>query len=212
MNFDELQQQIYTFCSEQRALIQNHPIKSGLFTSDALFCAEDAPRNRLFWQAIRTAQQNLVPNYHTIDAGAGIGLLGIMALLNGSQYVTFIESNYETYLLCKKFIQKCNIPSSQYELIKADATKIKLTKTYDLLISETISRDLKDEDFVRIIPHLKPSLQTKGIIIPAGFQIDDKYVRSETINIEQNNYTKKRSINLYDQIWIHPGDCMSLGN
>ena len=83
---------------------EDHP---GLLTSDALFCAEDAVRNRKFYQAIGKAVADVKENCSEVvvcDAGAGIGILGMMALLHGADRVYFIESNPQTLQLCREFV------------------------------------------------------------------------------------------------------------
>ncbi len=208
MNFNEFQTKIDVFITGNRAKISNKN-NQGLKTSDAFFCAEDRVRNQKFWDTIKKTvnTESLV-----VDAGAGIGILGCMALLHGAKKVIFIELNTETALFLEQFVCSLDLDNKNYEIITGDATKVKLDKKFDLLISETISRDLLEEDFIRILENLIPQGAEDLKIIPEGFEFEENYIKS-TETEKLRAYSKiDRKIYLSHDIWITPGECISLGN
>jgi len=82
MKFEEIQEVIEKFVQENKRKEYGDQKKYKMKTSDALFCAEDRSRNRIFRNAIDQAiQENKKStHYHVVDAGSGLGILGLFAL------------------------------------------------------------------------------------------------------------------------------------
>lgn len=214
MHFNQFQQQIDAFIAHHKTEIKNRGTTIGLKTSDAVFCAEDTIRNRRFWQSIKDLSLTKNEDFVVVDAGCGLGILGLMTLLHGAKKVYFIESNPETLKLAKAFIKSFQVNGSTVEFIKTDATTVKIKEPFDVIISETISKDLLDEDFIRIIENLIPQGKSDLSIIPCGFEFQpgNDYVESSNTSRLRKGSKNKRDIHLFGRTWIKPGDCMSLGN
>ena len=125
-----------------------------------------------------------------VDAGAGIGILGVMALLHGADHVIFLENNPETIALCQEFVscithagidQHRTSTADQCNFLLADATTVRLPCRPQMLISETITTGFIEEDFPNIISNLVPQLANNALIIPQSFTITDT-TRQQTIS------------------------------
>ena len=141
----------------------------GLQFSDAVFCAQDKARNRLFRVAIHEAVTANHPRV-VVDAWCGIWVLGVMALLAWAERCYMIESNPVTIDAAKQFVEQCGL-TDRVEFLHADATSCSMPEKVDMLISETITAWLCDEDFVAICRNMKLYLSSSATIIPEKFQI-----------------------------------------
>ncbi|MBT4936549.1 methyltransferase domain-containing protein [Candidatus Peregrinibacteria bacterium] len=170
--------------------------------SDAIFCARDTVRNRGFYKAIKTALPSVIPaclespntealtpntkpllkalddNCTVIDAGSGTGVLGIFALYLGADKCYFLEHNPHTLELSKKLIKYLGYEKKAH-FIQCDATSYIPPEKYNLLISETITSGFIEEDFPKIVNHLKKFGKENSIIIPEAFEL---FYRSYSIN------------------------------
>jgi 16S rRNA G966 N2-methylase RsmD len=141
--------------------------------SDAIFCAEDERRNRVFEQAIRQAVIDLKKKCSqvvVVDAGSGTGILGLFALRSGADKCYFLEQNPYALAFSKKVIQKYGF-EAQSVFLEGDATEVDLPETFDLLISETLTAGFVAEDFPKIINHLRIFRQPHSIFIPEAFSV-----------------------------------------
>lgn len=184
--------------------------------SDALFCAQDWKRNEKFFEAIFQAIQDLKEKHETvrvIDAGAGIGVLGFFALLAGADEVVFLEHNPETLALCKLFLKQENF-LEKATFKECDASTIVLDKKYHLLVSETLSKNIQEEDFLRIIPNLLPFLEEDGILLPEKIEVEQNGTKNtfETKKISTQLKGNLSKIILYKNIQLDRGECQSILN
>lgn len=195
-------------------------------------------KNKKFHEAIWKALRDLRTQFskekiRVIDAGSGTGVLGILALMHWADYVSFIEANPHTLSWSKKFIEQLWY-SDRCDFYCEDATKVHLSEEYHLLVSETITIDFGKEDFHKIILHLKQFLVPRAITIPEGFELrftqKDSYrnivsqtdiTRSSLWNFQEhreklekptNSLELSGRANLYSNIQIESGDCMSFFN
>lgn len=235
MTFEKLQQKIEKFIREKRSKDYGDQTSYKMQTSDALFCAEDRSRNRIFWNAVtQTIKENKKKGkkFHVVDAWSWIGILWLYALVQGATSCTFIEQNTDSYKLNKELIKKFGY-EKQSEFFNQDATMIRLEKKYDLLISETLSSDLESEDFFAIISHLQQFAKPKAHTIPekivqtiAQYDKTGKLIKEDTREIESKKLKQKKTIIteqtkkivyqwkliLYGEHAISSGDCISLFN
>lgn len=190
MQFESLQEKIQNFIEKISSREDIFCKDEKLQLSDALFCAGDTYRNRKFyqaiWEAISDIQKNK-KNVKVIDAGAWIGVLWVFALMQGAEYVTFIEANALTVKVLKEFLDELWL-SEKSQVYHSDASKIQLDIKADMLISETIAIDFQSEDYVKIISHLKEYLHKDAPILPESFQL----------NIQSEEEIRKHSFSAYD--------------
>lgn len=215
-DFKTLQRRINIFVSKHSTSAYNTKTNYKLPLSDALFCAQDWKRNEKFFEAISQAVSDLKIKHSkicVIDAGSGIGVLGLFALLCGADEVLFLEHNPETLKLCKIFLENEGF-SDQSIFLECDATTVVLDKKYQLLLSETLSKNIQEEDFLRIIVNLVSFLDKDGVIIPESIQIEN-HGQKQTIlskNIPENITGKLKEITLYKNIKLTSGESQSLLN
>jgi SAM-dependent methyltransferase len=150
--------------------------------SDAIFCAQDGYRNRIFFKSINAAIKKLKEknvgktgwnarsDLTVIDAGSGIGILGAYALLLGADKCFFLENNPYSLEYSKNLLKHFKLEKKSH-FIECDATKFELPVKYDLLISETITSGFLEEDFISIINNLRRFGKKGSIIIPESFEI-----------------------------------------
>ena len=199
--------------------------------SDALFCAQDLPRNKAFYQALHQVIQDQKEKKEKItilDAGSGTGILGAFALLLGADRCIFLEHNPYSLGLSKILLKDLDL-ESKCEFIQCDATNIGLNTKYNILISETLSSGFINEDFPQIINHLKQFKEKDSVIIPQSLEVEitedtkNKQIQSFTSQkgfqkkeIKISNKTKKLSFKtkaqLYNDIYLESGDCVSFLN
>ena len=199
MNFLEIQKIIENFCEKIRAdgdfSAKNY---GALPLSDALFCAEDRERNAAFFRGILAAGKKLPKNFVAIDAGAGLGILGIFAIFAGAKTIFFLEKNPETIFFAqklfaifgKKFFQKKKISARFFAV---DARHFRPPKKFDFLISETISSGFCAEDFPKILFHLKKFAAKNAIFCPEKFKISAPEI-SEKIELFSKTFPAKKTI------------------
>jgi precorrin-6B methylase 2 len=233
ISFNTLHSQIQFFLSKYDISNQNKIDKKyKLPLSDAIFCAEDPIRNKVFWQGIKKAIDELKEKKREIvvvDAGAGTGILGIFALALGANKCYFLEHNPHSLKLCQKLVKSFNWQNRSV-FVQCDAVKYKLPENYDLLISETISSGFVNEDFPKIINHLKQFSNSNSIIIPAKFNLiikeEDNSTHPLTLVSKQGFKTQKISLNnpkkhkltfttkacIYNNFFLKSGDSMSFLN
>ena len=95
-SFDQIQQRIDEYIASQ-PITHDDPTDTKLPLSDAIFCASDIPRNRLFRDAIAETIAAHPHDQPTIlDAGAGTCILSIFALALGASHATCLEHNTHT--------------------------------------------------------------------------------------------------------------------
>ena len=205
--------------------------------SDALFCARDNVRNKMFFKSICTAVETLKKKQDkvmVVDAGSGVGILGVYALLAGAEKCFFLENNPHSLEYSRGLIGKLGYKDKAH-FIQCDATTVELPTPYDLLISETLTSGFVDEDFVEIVNHLRQFGKTDSIIIPEGFEMTvtekdksgaelgastvkiDSYSpitrAAKTIkNPQAKTLTYHTKATLFDDITLESGECISFLN
>jgi hypothetical protein len=231
MDFEIIQQKIQNFIKKVSSREDIFFVWDKLQVSDALFCAQDTLRNRKFYEAIGRAIHDIQTGTGTqvpvaiqvIDAWAGIGVLGIFALLQGATRVTFIEENAVSAELLRHFLEDLWLLEKS-EIICADVLSLESFPTADILLSETIAIDFESEDFHRIVSHIRPFLAPWAIIIPESFEIF-LWDEQQHICVQENiwelalweNFAADSGLlqgrcYLYKDIHIDSGDCMSFFN
>lgn len=104
-------------------------------------CLIDRRRTTAFASAIRATVR---PGDVVVDLGSGTGVLALMAAKAGAGYVYAVESDASAVRQLRATIE-ANRLSRQVEVIHADATKVKLPKKADVIISEMVATGLVGE-------------------------------------------------------------------
>lgn len=218
MTFEIIQQKIDAFIEKISSREDIFFKEEKLQLSDALFCAQDKRRNKKFygaiWKAIsdiQTASGTQVPaEIKVIDAGAGIGVLWIFALMQGADEVIFIEENPLSIKVLEEFLEETGFKQNS-QIFCADATQLSDLPVVDMIISETIAID-GSEDYHDIIHNLKKFLQPQGVIIPERLEIHETTHSNPLLTGEGTDNILSWRCYLYKDIFIDSGECVSFMN
>ncbi len=126
------------------------------------FCLYDTDRTSQWKEAI----EDIVNEGDVIvDAGAGTGILGIFAALDGAQKVYSLELHQRFCRLIENLARKNNV-SDRVEVINGDATQVVLDEKIDVVICELLCTGQFFEPEVQVINHLRQYFKPTTKIIP----------------------------------------------
>jgi predicted RNA methylase len=126
------------------------------------FCLYDTDRTSQWKEAI----EDIVNEGDVIvDAGAGTGILGIFAALDGAQKVYSLELHQRFCRLIENLAKKNNV-SDRVEVINGDATQVVLDEKIDVVICELLCTGQFFEPEVQVINHLRQYFKPTTKIIP----------------------------------------------
>lgn len=125
---------------------------------------EDRVRNRAFYAALR---KRVTGDSVVLDIGSGTGIWAIAAALLGARRVVAVEKDTLLIRLIKNLARE-NRVQDRIEIIEGDSREIKLSREFDLLVSETIGNSAFDEEIVPIlIDARKRFLKREAALIPS---------------------------------------------
>ena len=160
----------------------------GISTADAERCLFDLVRTKRFQEALDevikeedvVAEANISSEETVLEAGAGTGVLALLAAARGAKKVYAVEINPQTARVCQKFIKFCGF-DDKIEILEGDATNnnFKLPENVDVIISENMYTGLLEEPQMQIIENLKRFLKEGGRIIPEKFK---SYIELATVS------------------------------
>lgn len=126
------------------------------------FCLYDTERTRQWKEAIEdTVNKGDV----IVDAGAGTGILGVFAALDGAQKVYSIELHERFCKLIENLAVKNNV-ADKVMVIHRDATQVVLDEKVDVVICELLCTGQFFEPEVQVINHLRQYFKPTTKIIP----------------------------------------------
>ncbi len=141
----------------------NKPSTNVQFTPyEISMCLYDIHRTRQWKQAIEdTVEEGDI----VIDAGAGTGILGAFAALDGAKRIHAIELHPRFCELIKHLSEKNNI-EKRFNIINADASKVEIPEEVDVVICELLCTGQFFEPEVQVINHLRQFFKPTTKIIP----------------------------------------------
>lgn len=119
-------------------------------------CLKDTERTLAFKRAI---DQTVVPGDVVIDAGAGSGILSLMAAAAGAKKVYAMEIDHTLAEVLRRTV-KANRMDNVIQIVEGDILDADLGLTADLVIAELMDTGLIDELQVPAINHFRQ----KGVI------------------------------------------------
>ena len=125
-------------------------------------CLHDVERTRLWKEAI---EDMVRPGDRVVDAGAGTGILGVFAALDGASKVTSIELHPRFCKLIEHLAER-NEVAEKMEVIHANATTVELKDGIDLLICELLCTGQFFEPEVQVVNHLRQFFKPDARVIP----------------------------------------------
>lgn len=126
------------------------------------FCLYDTDRTAQWKQAI----EDVVKKGDVVaDAGAGTGILGVFAALDGAKQVYSIELHHRFCKLIEHLAEK-NSVSEIIKVIPGDASKVELPEKVDVVICELLCTGQFFEPQVQVINHLRQYFKPTTQIIP----------------------------------------------
>jgi predicted RNA methylase len=158
------------------------------------FCLYDIHRTRQWKQAILelVEEGNIVA-----DAGAGTGILGVFAALDGAKKVYSIELQNRFCKLIQNLAANNNV-SDKIEVIHGDATKVNLPEKIDVLICELLCTGQFFEPEVQVINHLHQFFKPTTKIIPNKIESFIQLLDAHEILYGVNINVDSRSLLLAD--------------
>lgn len=125
-------------------------------------CLYDVERTRLWKEAIEDVVQ---AGDRVVDAGAGTGILGVFAALDGAEHVTSIELHPRFCRLIENLAARNGV-ADKIEVVHADATTVELDQPIDLLICELLCTGQFFEPEVQVVNHLRKFFKPQTQVIP----------------------------------------------
>ena len=125
-------------------------------------CLYDIHRTRQWKQAI---EDSVEEGDIVIDAGAGTGILGAFAALDGAKRIHAIELHPRFCELIKHLSEKNNI-EKRFNIINGDASKVEIPEKVDVLICELLCTGQFFEPEVQVVNHLRQFFKPTTKIIP----------------------------------------------
>lgn len=125
-------------------------------------CLYDIDRTRLWKQAIEDVVKE---GDIVVDAGAGTGILGLFAALDGAKHVYSIELNPRFCRLIKNLAEKNGV-SDRITVINADASTVELPENVDVVICELLCTGQFFEPEVQVINHLRKYFKPSTKLVP----------------------------------------------
>ncbi|MEN8120749.1 MAG: 50S ribosomal protein L11 methyltransferase [Bacteroidota bacterium] len=126
------------------------------------FCLYDQDRTSLWKQAI---EDTIKEGDIVIDAGAGTGILGVFAALDGAKRIYSIELHRRFCKLIENMAVK-NKVSDKVLAVNADASKVILPEKVDVLVCELLCTGQFFEPEIQVVNHLRQYFKTSTKIIP----------------------------------------------
>ncbi|OIP32564.1 MAG: hypothetical protein AUK47_20280 [Deltaproteobacteria bacterium CG2_30_63_29] len=125
-------------------------------------CLYDVERTRLWKEAIEDVVR---PGDRVVDAGAGTGILGVFAALDGAEKVTSIELHPRFCKLIENLAARNGV-ADKIKVVHADATAVQLNHEIDLLICELLCTGQFFEPEVQVVNHLRQFFKPQAQVIP----------------------------------------------
>jgi len=158
------------------------------------FCLYDIHRTGQWKEAIEDIIED---GDVVIDAGAGTGILGVFAALDGAKKVYSLELHERFCKLIENLASKNNV-SDKLEVIHGDASKVILPEKIDVVICELLCTGQFFEPEVQVINHLRQYFKPTTKIIPqkieSFIQLYDAHEQLYGVRID----TDSRSLLLAD--------------
>lgn len=159
---------------------------SGMDFEDAIQCATDLERTRLFVQGVyanvtRKLSQDTGGPIVIVEAGPGTGILLLAAVLFGEGQIQAIglEINAQTKQKIDQLIEKADL-SNAISIIQSDATTHEFSRTsfIDLFISENLHTGGFNEPQDQIIANLRKYMKTDCTLIPEAIELSMQLAHS----------------------------------
>ncbi len=157
-------------------------------------CLYDIQRTRLWKQAI---EDMIHEGDCVVDAGAGTGILGVFAALDGASKVHSIELQPRFCALIEHLARK-NEVSDRVTVIQGDATRAEIAEPVDLLICELLCTGQFFEPEVQVVNHLRQYLRPTAHIIPRKVESFVQLLDAQEIFYNVRIDTDSRSLLLAD--------------
>lgn len=157
-------------------------------------CLYDVHRTRLWKEAI---EDTLHDGDVVVDAGAGTGILGIFAALDGASKVYSVELLPRFCELISHLAEK-NSVEDRVTVIPGDATGADLPESIDLLICELLCTGQFFEPEVQVVNHLRRFFKPTTQIIPRRVESYVQLLDAQEVFYNVRIDTDSRSLLLAD--------------
>ena len=158
------------------------------------FCLYDIDRTSQWKQAIEDVVKK---DDIVVDAGAGTGILGVFAALDGAKQIYSVELNQRFCTLIKHLAEKNNV-SHILKVLPGDASKVELPEKVDVVICELLCTGQFFEPQVQVINHLRQYFKPETQLIPSKVESYIQLLDAHEILYGVRIDTDSRSLMLAD--------------
>ena len=125
----------------------------------------DGRRNRAFHRALAARVR---PGSAVLDIGAGSGVWAVAAARLGARRVVAVEREPVLVPVIEALARESGV-ADRVVVVRGDALRLRLPRSFDVAISETVGNEGFDEDVLRILAHARRRfLRPGGALIPEG--------------------------------------------
>jgi len=130
------------------------------------FCLYDTERTAFWKQAI---EDTVKKGHVVIDAGAGTGILGVFAAMDGAKHIYSLELHPRFCRLIDNLAKNNGVPD-KFTIMNGDASQMKLPEKADVLICELLCTGQFFEPQISVINNLRKYLKPGGKMIPFAIE------------------------------------------
>ncbi|OQY03693.1 MAG: hypothetical protein B6I20_04475 [Bacteroidetes bacterium 4572_117] len=158
------------------------------------FCLYDTDRTRLWKEAI---EDTVKKGDIVVDAGAGTGILGTFAALDGAKQIYSIELHKRFCKLIENMAKKNNV-SNKIKVLHADASKVEIPEKIDVLVCELLCTGQFFEPEIQVVNHLRQYFKASTKIIPNKIESYIQLLDAHEVLYGVNIDTDSRSLMMPD--------------
>lgn len=155
------------------------PSGKAISPSAAAHCLLEMKRTAIFLRGIKKAIDTKMKNNNVVNilyAGCGSYATLITPLLtmynSDGLRITLLDINQTSLNAVKRLLKELGLDNFTNKYVLDDASLYKITKEYDIVISETMQSCLENEPQVAIMQNLIPQMNKDATFIPQQIHID----------------------------------------
>jgi SAM-dependent methyltransferase len=140
----------------------------------------DAARNRAFYRALRA---KVKPGMSVLDLGAGTGLWSVVAARLGARRVVAVEREPLLVPVIERLARENGV-ADRVTAIRGDANRLRLSRRFDVVVSETVGNEAFEEGIVPLLTRARRHfLKKEGALVPWAVSLKAAPVRPFVLGV-----------------------------